>query len=75
MSQPPRRRIAPRLSRRSTLTGLAVLAAAGGAQAQQAPPPAAGPSAPASGPPPARFGYEDVIRRARDLAARPFDPS
>ncbi|MGL4813474.1 MAG: glucan biosynthesis protein [Beijerinckiaceae bacterium] len=75
MSQPPRRRIAPRLSRRSTLTGLAMLAAAGGAQAQQAPPPAAGPSAPASGPPPARFGYEDVIRRARDLAARPFDPS
>ncbi|MBL8587390.1 MAG: glucan biosynthesis protein G [Methylobacteriaceae bacterium] len=64
-------RIAP-VSRRALLAGAGAAALAGGALAQQpapAPqmPPAAAPAAPAL-----KFGYEDVVARARDLAARPY---
>ncbi len=62
-------------SRRSFIEGLAGLAslvAANPAPAQQPPPPVvsqAGPAGPSASP----FGYEDVIRRARELANMPFD--
>ena len=59
----------PNVSRRVALSGLLALAAAPGL-AQPAPPSAA----PASGPPgPQPFRYDDVVRRARDLAAAPFE--
>ena len=54
-----------RSSRRTFLQSLLALAAAP-ALAQQGP----APGAPAPNP----FRYEDVVRRARELAAAPFDP-
>ena len=59
------------LSRRALL--VSVVAASGArlaapAAAQTEPPPAAAPA-------PAPFGYPDVVKRARDLAAAPFDSS
>jgi periplasmic glucans biosynthesis protein len=59
------------LSRRALLVSIAAasgacLVARAGAQTD-APPPAAAPPAP--------FGYQDVVKRARDLAAAPFESS
>jgi glucans biosynthesis protein len=45
-------------------SGVVPLAAAAAPQNRTAPPPA----------PPARFEFDDVVRRARDLAAAPFEP-
>lgn len=60
------------LSRRSLLEGLLALAAAAGAQPAAAQPsPGEAPAPPAPGAAPFRF--EDVVSRARDLAAAPFD--
>src|SRR5687767_15012078 len=57
----------PRISRRGAVAG-ALVAAASRAMAQApAPQP---PAAPAQAP---RFTHEDVVRRARDLASRPYD--
>jgi periplasmic glucans biosynthesis protein len=51
--------------------GAALLATSGArAQGQPAPPPV-DPNLPAA----PRFGYEDVVRRARDLAGGPYDPT
>jgi glucans biosynthesis protein len=61
-------------TRRSFIASLGALAAAlldGSARAQNGAPPPAQPQSAA--PPPPRFGYEDVIRRARDLSALPYD--
>jgi glucans biosynthesis protein len=51
-------------TRRTFLGGLAVAAGGASARGQGAGPPEPNP-----------FRYEDVVRRARDLAARPFDPA
>ncbi|HXZ17450.1 MAG TPA: glucan biosynthesis protein, partial [Roseiarcus sp.] len=59
----------PDLSRRALVVGVAVLAGApmiGAASAQ-------GESPQGSGAQP--FGYQDVVKRARDLAAAPYDPA
>lgn len=61
----------PAVSRRALLASAASLAAAIPALAQT--PPQSGPTAPASPAPAPRFGFEEVVRRARDAAARPFD--
>jgi glucans biosynthesis protein len=58
------------LSRRALLVSIvaasgARLTAPAAAQQTDAPPPAA--------PAPTPFGYQDVVKRARDLAAAPFD--
>ena len=77
MALPP-----PVITRRSLVAGLGALvtgelATGAGAQtppkvpAAPAPPPAAQPAAPP--PQPARFSFEEVLRRARDLAGAPFD--
>jgi periplasmic glucans biosynthesis protein len=60
------------LSRRALLVSIVAASSAGlsgraAAQATDAPPAAA--------PAPAPFGYPDVVKRARDLAAAPFDSS
>ena len=54
------------LTRRATLAGAASTLA--GAAAAQAPAPAAAPAQPEL-----KFGYEEVVARARDLAGKPFD--
>ncbi len=62
------------LSRRSVLAALAAATAlAGPGQVEAAPAPAA--KAPPSGVNQGNFGYEDVVRQARQLAERPFDAS
>ncbi len=59
---------------RRKLLGAAALGAGAlawsGALGQPMPKPA---SQPTAAPPPPHFGFEDVVRRARDLAAAPFD--
>ena len=64
------------VSRRAILSALAAASLADGARAQNRPAGSSAP-APASGPPapPSRFGFDDVIRRARDLATAPFAPA
>ena len=77
MALPP-----PVITRRSLVAGLGALvtgdlASGAGAQtppkapAVPVPPPAAQPAAPP--PQPVRFSFEEVLRRARDLAGAPFD--
>jgi glucans biosynthesis protein len=63
-------------SRRAMLAALAALATAAPAAAQDGrrAQPAAKPAAPADNRG-GNFGYEDVVRQARDLASRPFDAS
>jgi glucans biosynthesis protein len=65
-----------RLSRRAAIgAGLGVSAAAllgPRPLLAQAPPPPPPPSGPA---PSARFGYDDVVRRAQELAQLPYDPA
>jgi glucans biosynthesis protein len=58
------------LSRRNLLKSLGALASLGQASAALAQAQTQG----QQGAPAASFGYEDVVRRARDLAAAPFDP-
>src|SRR6478672_41802 len=61
------------LSRRTFVEHLGGLAAALlSAPALAQTPPAVAPASPAA-PAPARFGFDDVIKRARDLAALPYD--
>jgi glucans biosynthesis protein len=62
-----------RVHRRHLLVGAVVVAAAAPLDARaQVPAPPAAPPPPAA--PQVRFGLEDVVRRARELAATPYDP-
>ncbi|MET0606997.1 MAG: glucan biosynthesis protein G [Beijerinckiaceae bacterium] len=56
------------VTRRALIGALGSFAA--GAAVAQAPPGSPPPAAPAQ---PPKFGHEDVVRRARDLAGRPYD--
>ena len=63
----------PQTDRRSVLAGLAAalsLSAAPSALLAQQPEP----QQPAPSPPQPRFGFEDVVRRAREIAAVPYEP-
>ena len=59
------------LSRRALLVSIVAASGAGLAAPAAAQTDASPPAAPA----PPTFGYEDVVKRARDLAAAPFDSS
>lgn len=64
----------PTMSRRAVLAAaLPAVALAGQTQAQTQTPPPSGPALPASPAPAPRFTFDDVVRRAREAASRPFD--
>lgn len=73
--QPQPEGLAP--SRRAVLAGLASAASLAAPARAQAPPaqPAAPANASANAPRQGGFGYEEVVRQARQLAERPFDTS
>src|ERR1700729_1749120 len=73
--RPPRAPARAQSNRSHDLSRRALLGSIGAASgARFAPPAAAQPDAPPpAAPAPPTFGYQDIVKRARDLAAAPFD--